>query len=180
MFRILSCVLLFCAAASVVSAVTLRQMSMGEMTASATAIVRARVTGSSASRIGPTIYTHYKLQATETWKGAAPAEVLLPGGTFSGLRQSFPGVPQLSPGSEYVLFLWTSSSTGITHVIGFSQGIFNVTEQADGSMQASRPATGETMLDSAGTPVRDRAVSITLADMKSRVKASALQPGVAK
>ncbi len=178
MSRILSCALLFCAAASVATAVTLRQMSMDEMTASATAIVRARVTGSSVSQIGPTIYTHYKLQVTETWKGTAPGEVLLPGGTVSGLRQSFPGVPQLSTGSEYVLFLWTSSSTGITHVIGFSQGIFNVSPQADGSIQVGRPATSETMLDAAGHPIRDQTVAMKLADMKTRVTASA--PGAQK
>jgi hypothetical protein len=144
-------------------------MSMDEMTASATAIVRARVTGSSASQIGPTIYTHYKLQVTETWKGTAPGEVLLPGGAVSGLRQSFPGVPQLSTGSEYVLFVWTSSSTGINHIIGFSQGIFNVSQQADGSMLASRPATGETMHDATGSEVRDQAVSMALTAMKASV-----------
>jgi hypothetical protein len=177
MSRLLSCVLLFCAAAS---AVTLRQMSMDEMTASATAIVRARVTGSSASQIGPTIYMHYELTVTETWKGAAPGEVLLPGGTVSGLRQSFPGVPQLSTGSEYVLFVWTSSSTGITHIIGFSQGIFNVSQQADGSTQVSRPATAETMHDATGREVRDQAISMKLADMKTRVTASAVQPGARK
>jgi hypothetical protein len=174
MARVLSIALLFCAAAS---AVTLRQMSMDEMTASATAIVRARVTGSSASRIGSTIYTHYKLQVTETWKGVAPAEVLLPGGTASGLRQSFPGVPQLQTGSEYVLFLWTSSSTGITHIVGFSQGIFNVSQQADGSILASRPAAGETMHDATGREVRDQPVTMALTGMKARVTASAVQPG---
>lgn len=177
MSRIFTIMLLFCAAAS---AVTLRQMSMDDMTASATAIVRARVTGASASRIGPTIYTHYQLQVTETWKGVAPAEVLLPGGTVSGLRQSYPGVPQLSTGSEYVLFLWTSPSTGITHVLGFSQGIFNVTRQTDGSVLASRPAAGETMHDATGREVRDQPVSMTLSGMKSRVTASTAQSGAAK
>jgi len=160
-------VLLFCAASS---AVTLRQMSMDEMTASATAIVRARVTGSSTSLIGSTIYTHYKLQVSETWKGSPATEVLLPGGIASGLRQSFPGVPQLQTGSEYVLFLWTSSTTGITHIIGFSQGIFNVSPQADGSILVSRPAGGEPMLDATGRSVRDQAVAMKFTDMKSRVR----------
>ena len=169
MSRILTCLLLFCAAASVASATTLRKMSLDDMTASATAIVRARVTGSSSSLIGSTVYTHYKLQATETWKGAAPAEVLLPGGVASGLRQSFPGVPQLTTGSEYVLFLWTSPSTGITHLIGFSQGVFSVTQQTDGSIQASRPASGETMHDATGREVRDQPVAMPLTGMKTRV-----------
>lgn len=182
MSRVLSCVLLFCAAVSVPAA-TLRQMSMDEMTASATAIVRASVTGSSTSLIGSTIYTHYKLQVTETWKGTAPSEVLLPGGVASGLRQSFPGVPQLQTGSEYVLFLWTSPSTGITHIIGFSQGLFNVTHQSDGSILVSRPAAGETMLDATGKPVRDRPVSMNLTDMKARVSqpaAAGAQTGAQK
>jgi hypothetical protein len=166
MSRVFSFALLFCAAAS---ALTLRQMSMSDMTTSATAIVRAHVTGISTSRIGPTIYTHYQLQVSETWKGVAPSEVMLPGGTFAGLRQSFPGVPQLATGSEYVLFLWKSPSTGIMHVLGFSQGIFNVSQLADGSMHASRQATGETMHDASGNVVRDQAVSMTLSAMKASV-----------
>jgi hypothetical protein len=170
MSRILSCLLLFCAAAS---AVTLRQMNLSDITSSATAIVRARVTGSSTSRIGPTIYTHYQLQTSETWKGTAPAEVLLPGGTYSGLRQSFPGVPQLTIGNEYVLFLWTSPTTGITHIVGFSQGIFNVTQQSDGSVLASRPATSETMHNAIGVEVRDQPVSMTVNAMKASVASGA-------
>ena len=166
MSRILSCVLLVCAAAS---AVTLRQMSLTDMTTSATAIVRATVTATSTSRIGPTIYTRYKLRVSETWKGTAPSEVLLPGGTYAGLRQSFPGVPQLATGNEYVLFLWTSPSTGITHVVGFSQGIFSVTYQSDGTPLAGRSATAETMHNASGAEVRDQAVSMTVSAMKALV-----------
>ncbi len=90
---------------SLASAATLQQLSMQQMTQSATAIVRATVTGSSASFTGSTIYTHYKLQVSETWKGTAVTEVMLPGGVAGGLRQSFPGVPQLQTGTEYMLFL---------------------------------------------------------------------------
>jgi len=151
------------------AAATLQQLSLDQMTQSATAIVRARVTGSSASFTGSTIYTHYKLQISETWKGVPGAEVMLPGGVSGGYRQSFPGVPTLRTGSEYVLFLWKSPSTGITHIVGLSQGIFNVTPQADGSIQAGRPVIGETMLDTAGHPVRDHAVQMQLPDLKARV-----------
>src|SRR5580658_2185587 len=132
------------------AAATLQQLSLDQMAQSATAIVRARVTGSSASLTGSTIYTHYKLEISETWKGAPAAEVMLPGGVAGSYRQSFPGVPALQTGAEYVLFLWKSSKTGITHVVGLSQGIFNVTQQADGSFQVDRPRIGETMLDAAG------------------------------
>jgi hypothetical protein len=151
------------------AAATLQQLSLDQITQSATSIVRARVTGSTASFTGSTIYTHYQLQISETWKGSPGNEVMLPGGVAGGYRQSFPGVPTLQTGVEYVLFLWKSSSTGITHVVGLNQGIFNVTTQADGSIEVGRAAIGETMLDASGHPVKDRAVRMQLSDMKSRV-----------
>src|SRR6204780_1593188 len=157
MNRVIGPILVFWAFGSGAAA-TLQQLSMDQLTQSATAIVRARVTGSSASFTGSTIYTHYKLQVSETWKGAAGPEVMLPGGVAGGLRQSFPGVPTLQTGAEYVLYLWKSSTTGITHVVGLSQGIFDVTQQADGSFQVSRPKIGETMLDATGHLVRDQAI----------------------
>ena len=157
----------FCCFAA--SAVTLQQLTIDQMAGAATAIVRARVTGSSASLTGSTIYTHYRLQVSETWKGAPGSEVMLPGGMAGGIRQSYPGVPQLQTGSEYILFLWTSPQTGITHVVGMSQGIFNLNAQADGSVQASRPKIGEGMLDAAGHSVQDHAVLMDLKAMKSRI-----------
>jgi hypothetical protein len=163
-------VLSFCCSAT---AATLQQLSMDQMAQSATAIVRARVTGSSASFTGSTIYTHYKLQISETWKGSPGAEVMLPGGVASGLRQSFPGVPTLQTGAEYVLYLWKSSKTGITHIVGLSQGIFNVIQQTDGSFQVARDKIGETMLDANGHLVRDQAIRMQLADMKNQVAGAA-------
>ncbi len=156
-------------AVSLAPAATLQQLSMDQMTQSATAIVRAKVTGVSASFTGKSIYTHYKLQIEETWKGFPPSEVLLPGGTANGFKQSVPGVPQLQIGGEYVMFLWTSSSTGITHLVGLTQGLFNVTHQSDGSVMAFRSQIGETMLDATGAKVTDQPVSMGISQMKSRV-----------
>jgi hypothetical protein len=156
-------------AASAASAATLRQLSLDEMTQSATAIVRARVTGSSASLTGRTIYTHYKLQVTESLKGGSVTEVLLPGGVAAGYRQSFPGVPQLRTGTEYLLFLWTSPTTHIIHILGLSQGLFNVGTQPDGSLQAARARIGETMLDATGRVVQDHAVQLNLSDLRLRL-----------
>jgi hypothetical protein len=150
-------------------AATLQQLSLDQMSQSATSVVRARVVSSSASLTGSTIYTHYRLQVSEAWKGSAATEVMVPGGVANGLKQSFPGVPQLDPGAEYVLFLWKSPATGITHLIGFSQGVFNIGAQADGSVLASRPQIGEMMLDQAGRKVTDQAIRMKLADMKSKV-----------
>ena len=151
----------------VARAATLRQLSMDQMSQDATSIIRARVLSSSASFTGSTIYTHYKLQVSETWKGTAPAEVMLPGGAADGYKQSFPGIPQFATGAEYVLFLWRSPSTGIIHLIGLSQGVFDVTEESDGTVVASRARIGEMMLDARGRKVTDRAIRMNLADMKA-------------
>jgi hypothetical protein len=156
----------------IAQAATLQQLSLDQMTQSATSIVRARVTGSSASFTGSTIYTHYGLQVTESWKGFTPQEVMVPGGMANGQRQSFPGVPVLSPGSEYVLFLWTSPSTGITHLVGLSQGLFNLSQQSDGSTVATRPLIGEMILDAQGRRVADHAVTMPVATLRSHVSRS--------
>lgn len=162
------------AAASLANAATLQQLSMDQMSRLSTAIVRARVTGSSASLYSsagsPTIYTHYKLSVSEVWKGSAVVEVLLPGGDFNGQKQSFPGVPELRIGSEYILFLWKSPSTGIIHTMGLTQGIFEIAAQPDGSMLASRRPSGELMVDGSGQRVSDQAIGMKLADLKARVR----------
>jgi hypothetical protein len=161
-------------------AATLQQLSTDQMTQSATVIVRASVTGSYTSQVGSTIYTHYKLQVGETWKGSPATEVMVPGGVANGTRQSFPGIPELTVGSEYVLFLWKSASTGITHLLGLTQGLFNVSPQTDGSALAWRPKIGEMMLDASGRKVADRAVSIRVSDLKLRVGQTMGTAGLAK
>ena len=156
------------------SAATLQQMSVDQMIQAATAIVRARVTGASASFTGSTIYTHYQLQVTESWKGFTPVEVAIPGGVATApggaaYRQSFPGMPQLTVGTEYLMFLWTSKSTGITHLLGLSQGLFNLTRQSDGSTLATRPLIGEMILDASGQKVIDHAVQLNLSSLRAQV-----------
>jgi hypothetical protein len=155
---------------------TLQQLSMDQMNQLATSVVRARVTGSSADFAAtagsPTIYTHYKLAVSEVWKGVATTEVALPGGDVNGVKQSFPGVPQLRAGGEYILYLWKSPSTGIVHTLGLTQGIFEIATGDDGAVVASRKQSGEVMLDASGHRVSDRAISMKLADLKSRVRVS--------
>jgi hypothetical protein len=177
MHKVFALILTFLVCGSAPAA-TLQRLTLDQMAQDATAIVRARITGSSASFSGATIYTHYKLQVSEVWKGSGAAEVMIPGGVAGGFRQSFPGVPALKTGAEYVLFLWTSGSTGITHLVGLKQGLFDVASQADGSILVSRPRIGETMLDSTGREVKDQAVRMNLGTMKTRVRGIA--PGVSK
>jgi hypothetical protein len=175
-FSILAVTLALCAGTK---AATLQHLSLDQMTQASTAIVRAKVTSATASFTGSTIYTHYKLQVTESWKGFTPTEVSIPGGVAGGFRQSFPGMPTLTVGTEYVLFLWTSGATGITHLTGLSQGLFNLSPQSDGSTLATRPLIGEMMLDTSGHKVVDQAVVMSLTSLKANVRTT-LSAGAAQ
>lgn len=159
-------------------ATTLEQLSLDDMTRKSTAIVRARVIGSHAGTHGTqgtNIYTYFDLQVIETWKssGQTITEVAVPGGVSGGIRQSVSGAPELKPGKEYVLFLWTSRS-GLTQVIGLSQGLFKLSEEGSaggkGVAVAQRPAASELMLNRSGLPVDDRAVSMPLQDLRTQVR----------
>jgi hypothetical protein len=172
--RILRIAMCLIPGAAPLSGVTMQQLSMDDLAVKSTAIVQGRVTDSYTATNGPTVYTHYHLAVTDTWKGTAGAtvDVALPGGTAGGVRQTYPGIPQLAIGSTYVIYLWTSPSTGITMPTGFSQGVFSV-----GSDSASRGATSDLMLDSTGHPVQDAAVSMRLADMKRGVATALAKSG---
>jgi len=168
-------------------ATTLEQLTLDDMAQKSTAIVRARVIGSHAGTRGTNIYTYFQLQVIETWKssgqttGQATTEVAVPGGVADGIRQSVTGAPELIAGQEYVLFLWTSRS-GLTQVIGLSQGLFKLSEEGSGKAVAERPAASELMLDRSGLPVDDRAVSMPLQDLRTQVRRAlaSAKLGVAK
>jgi hypothetical protein len=155
-------------------AATLQKLTLGDMSQKSTAIVRARVLSSYAQQHGSIIYTHYRIQVSEWWKGsgATALDVVVPGGLAGGLRQTFSGAPQLPSGGEHVLFLWTGSG-GLTHIIGLSQGLFKVQRDANGEIMARRAASTETMLDPAsGRSVGDEALTFHLSDLHQRVSAA--------
>jgi hypothetical protein len=159
--------------AGMLPATTLQQLSTPEMARKSTAIVRAKVTGSHSEFRGAEIWTFYQLQVLEEWKsaGSTPAEAAVPGGSARGIRQTAAGAPTLSPGQDYVLFLWTGKS-GITQIIGLSQGLFTVGQNADGELVARRPAASEPMLDQSGLPVADQPLEMPLSDLHALVAKS--------
>ena len=162
------------------SGVTMQQLSLDDLAVKSTAIVRGRVVDQYTALAGPTVYTHYRVAITDSWKGAGSGtiDVVLPGGSASGIRQTYPGVPQLTVGREYLLYLWTSSS-GMTMPTGFNQGIFNVTVTSDkaATIQVSREASAETMLNAKGVPVQDKPVTMRLAEAKVHVAAALARAG---
>lgn len=155
-------------------AATLERLTLDDMIAKATAIVHGRVTGSAAAYRGTVIYTHFKVNILEQFKGAtlSTADVLVPGGTVNGVRQTYPGAPQLTVGQEYVLFLWTSSS-GATYTIGFTQGVFTLPKDSSGQAIAVRAPSTETILDPVtGNPVKDEPIRMPLAKLTAYISAS--------
>ena len=150
---------------------TLERLPLDEMARKSTAIVRATVVGTSGILRGADVYTLYQIEIVENWKGAGKPhleQVAVPGGAAGGLRQMVPGAPSLHLGEEYVMFLWTSRS-GLTQLIGLTQGLFNVQRSGTGDAAAMRAAAAELMLDASGHAVKDEAVSMKLSDLKARV-----------
>ena len=151
------------------SATILQQLALDEMVQKSTSIVRGRVIGSSEVVRGGTVLTIYKFETVESLKpGPAAREVAVPGGVAGGLRQAVVGAPTLDTGKEYVLFLWVGRS-GLSQLMGMSQGLFRVEHTATGDLQASRHAVGEQMLNAAGHAVRDETLSMPLLELKARV-----------
>lgn len=157
--------------AAMLPATTLERLSLEEMTAKSTAIVRGKVLSSRAEARGPVVYTFFEVEVLERWKGPerARVEVALPGGSVRGMQQAFAGTPELVPGREYVLFLWTGKS-GVTHLIGLSQGVFRLSGDGKGGMVAARTASSEAMLDGrTGRMVNDVSIRMGLDELRSRV-----------
>ncbi len=173
--------LVFALAALPLQCATLEQLSLSEMIARSTAIVRAKVLSSYTAMFGPVVYTHYQLQVGERYKGTAQSAVdlAIPGGAANGIRQVWGGAPQLDAGAEYVFFLWTGKS-GLTQVMGLTQGLFTISQDGSNDPAVTRPATHELMLDhNTGRAVQDQTLTMPLSGLKSQI-AAALAPQVTR
>lgn len=163
--------LMFALCVGPLQSATLERLSLDDMIRESTAIVRGTIAGSHTTQQGPLIYTHYTLQVSESLKGSPQATVdfVVPGGVANNIRQTFAGAPEFHQGGNYVLFLWTGSS-GLTHIIGLTQGIFSLSPGASGDLVATRSASQEVMLDHAtARQVKDETVVMNLSDLRSRI-----------
>jgi hypothetical protein len=168
---LLSYTLILACCAVALPAATLERLSLDDLITQSTAIVRGKVLNSYTATSGPVIYTHYRIQASETLKGPARGvvEIQLPGGVANNLRQSFAGVPQFKAGDEYVFFLWTGK-TGSTQVLGLTQGLFSVAPGGAADPLTTRGASHEVMLDHAtGKQVKDQTLTMHLSELRAHI-----------
>ena len=169
MNRLLSCgaLLAMCMSAH---ASTLLQLSLDDMIRKSTVVVRGTVQRTQSAVHGSVIYTHYQVRPSEVWKGSAPGplDIVVPGGVLNGMRETYSGAPSLINGHQYVLFLWTSK-TGLTQVIGLSQGLFDVVPNASGELIATRTPASDRMLDNTGNDVKDGILQMRVTDMRTRI-----------
>ena len=152
---------------------TLELLSLNDLISKSTAIVQGRVTASAAAASGSIIYTHYQVTVEQQWKGNAQTtfDVLVPGGAVNGLRQTYPGTPQLLPGQDYVLFLWTNSRK-LTFTIGFTQGVFILSNDGSGNLTANQLPATETMLGAGGAQVvNSKPISMPLSQLVAAITA---------
>lgn len=153
---------------------TLELLSLNDLITKSTMIVQGQVTGSSAAYSGSVIYTHYKINVVQQWKGVKQTtiDVRAPGGTANGVRQTYAGAPRLVAGQQYVLFLWTSTTHAVS-TMGFTQGVFDLSNGSDGQPMVTQEPTTETVLEPrTGRVVKPDGIRMPLAQLVSSIAAA--------
>jgi hypothetical protein len=170
--RILSGPLLLAALLVPAHGSTLQQLTLDDMIGKSTMIVRGKVQQQTyAGFHGQMIWTHYKVQVSEALKGSqvGQLDIVVPGGNSKGIQQTYSGAPTLSINQDYVMFLWTSKS-GLTQVIGLSQGLFAVVPDSAGNSMVIRAASSERMVNFSGQPVTDSDIQMSVGDLRNRIQ----------
>jgi hypothetical protein len=130
-------------------ATTLARLDLGQLTAQAAAVVRARCFAVEVRAEAGGRWTLTTFQRTQLWKGEVPLRfvVRLPGGASGGLRETVEGVPQFTAGEEAVLFLEPLRAGNWT-IVGWAQGTYRIRSDARSGVERAAPdAEGMLLLD---------------------------------
>lgn len=152
-------------------ATTIERLTVDEMIAKSTLIVRGKAAAGEGVRRSGIIYTDYVFRVEETIKGSAPVTLRLtvPGGSVRGASQMFAGTPRLDPGRDYVVFVWTSRS-GVHHIIGLSQGLFDAQINSAGEWVLRRGPAAAHVIDREGKEIADQPLELNWSEVKRRVR----------
>jgi hypothetical protein len=145
------------------------EVSVEALARRADAVVRGAVQGVEASWApdGRHVRTRVTLRRISTWRGAAPAVVVVdvPGGQVGDVAQSVAGAPGFEPGEEVVVFL-RATSPGRYRVLGLATGKFRV------SGRQATPRLEAIHLEEAAIPPGERRVeAMPLEELERRVRA---------
>jgi hypothetical protein len=163
------------------SATTVKPLSVEELTARSTHVVRARAVEShSAWNAEHTlIYSETRFTAEENLKGIAPSmfTVRQIGGSAEGYTQKVSGVRSWRAGEEAVLFLRPSDSNDGTYAVtGLIQGNFAVKRTSTGTAIVSNGVPDVTAFDSTtGKLSHYGGASMSLQELKRRVNSARQQ-----
>jgi hypothetical protein len=145
------------------------EVSVEALARSADAVVRGSVEGIEASWTadGRHVRTRVTLRRIATWRGAAPAVVVVevPGGRVGDVAQSVAGAPEFERGEEVVVFL-RAASPGRYRVVGLATGKFRV------SGRQAAPRLDAIHLEEAPLPASERRVeAMPVRELERRVRA---------
>ncbi len=166
-------------------AVTLEELTLEEMIAASTYIVRGRVEGVVGVTGASVLYTEYDLRVVEVLQGdllqgelqgeatqgggsAARLRLALPGGKVGNREQSFSGVPIPVAGKEYVFFLWRGRN-GLLQLVGMTQGLLEVKRRTGVAIAERAPTDGMLLNRRSGLPVHDQGLRISLSRLRTNV-----------
>ena len=134
-------------------ATTLTRMSEAEMIDQAEVIVAGACSGLESRWLGGTLFTFATITVDEALKGEGTTEVTvaIPGGVDIDrpvpIAVNYPGAPVIAPGQEVVLLLEPFSlEDGAFAVVGYSQGMLEVSTSSGGETLVHRKSGGSTTL----------------------------------
>ena len=135
-------------------ATTLEKLNLPGLVDRSDRVVVAEATQQKTQRMTSGLMTVTTFDVSETVIGndAASVQVAVPGGIFeiNGRRfaETWPGAPTFLVGQRAILFL-DDAEEGMSSVVGFSQGMANITETENGAMVTMPGASEAVSLDKA-------------------------------
>jgi len=124
-------------------ATTLARLDVGQMTAHAAGVIRARCVAVATRADARGVWTLSTFERHENWKGSLPPHIVvrLPGGAAGGRRETVEGVPRFAPGEEVVLFL-EPLSTGEWTITGWALGSYRIRRDRPNGLERAVPDAG--------------------------------------
>jgi len=140
----------------VADATVARALSVRDLVASSTAVVRGTVLDADASDVAGSIVTVVQIEVADVYAGDAPSMLTIvePGGTPAGsdLGMTVVGGVHYEPGEEVVVFAtpargpWAAAFPGAYRTTGLAQGKWSVVRDAHGAARVERDLSGMTRL----------------------------------